>query len=260
MRYPAMAIAEAKQYGMAAGSPTLVEAFRRTANCESCGVHDRCLPATLKPDAVRRLDRAVSSHIRLQKGKRLYCCGDRFRAIYAIRIGTLKTVVVAPDGRQRVTGYHLSGEILGLDGIGEQHHVCDAVALEDSEVCVLPFDELDLLTTDMPALRRNLYRTIAHDIRRGQEMMLLLGSRSGEERLATFLLDLADRYRTRGYSASEFVLRMTREDLASHLGLKMETVSRLISRLQADGMIQVQGRAIKLLDPTALRHLIGQHG
>ena len=152
----------------------------------------------------------------------------------------------------------MSGDIVGLDGISADYHACEAIALEDSEVCVLPFNRLDELAHDEPLLRRNLYRFISRDICRDQDMMLVLGSRCAEERLALFLLNLADRYRARGYSSSEFVLRMTREEIASYLGLKLETVSRLFSHLQEIGLIQVQGRAIKLLDSTALKQLIGQ--
>lgn len=259
MGHSATAVVETGQRGLAAVSPTVVGCRTHHAHCESCAMHGLCLPAGLGLDEVRRLDRVVSTRIPVRKGKSLYACGDRFTALYAIRIGTLKTVVVAPDGRQRVTGCHLGGEIVGLDGIGERRHVCDAVGLEDSEVCVFPFDQLDSLATNIPALRHNLYRAIANEVRRGQETMLWLASPHAEQRLATFLLDLADCYRARGYSGSEFVLRMTREELGSYLGLTLETVSRLFSRLQADGMIQVQGRAIKLLDLATLRRLI-DHG
>jgi CRP/FNR family transcriptional regulator len=154
----------------------------------------------------------------------------------------------------------MAGEIVGLDGISNDRHACQAVALEDSEVCVLPFSQLDELAHDIPLLRRNLYRFISKDICRDQDMMLLLGSRCAEERLALFLLNLADRYQLRGYSSNEFVLRMTREEIASYLGLKLETVSRLFSHLQQAGLIQVQGRSVKLLDAAALKKLVGQVG
>ena len=155
---------------------------------------------------------------------------------------------------------HMAGDVVGLDGISNNRHACQAVALEDSEVCVLPFNELDDLAHDIPLLRHNLYRFISKDVCRDQDMMLLLGSRSAEERLALFLLDVAERYRRRGYSASEFVLRMTREEIASYLGLKLETVSRLFSHFQEIGVLQVQGRAVKLLDLAALKKSAGQGG
>jgi CRP/FNR family transcriptional regulator len=222
-------------------------------------VRDLCVPIGLEPSAVESLDRLISNHVRVRKRASIYRPGDSFGALYAIRLGTFKTLMLAEDGREQVTGFHMAGEILGHDGICANAHVCQAIALEDSEVCVLPFRQLDELANEIPSLRRNLYRFISRDLCHDQHMMLLLGSRCAEERLVIFLLDLAARYHARGYSASEFVLRMTREEIASFLGLKLETVSRLFSHLQGEGLIQVQGRAIKLLDSPALKQRLGQH-
>ena len=144
--------------------------------------------------------------------------------------------------------------------LGTDRHGCQALALEDTEVCVLPFDRLEHLAQNVAALQRNLYQLLSKEISRDQNIMLLLGSMRAEERLAVFLINLSDRYRRRGYSSTEFVLRMTREEIGSYLGLKLETVGRLFSRFQEEGLIQVQGRAVKLLDPTALKQLIGQRG
>ena len=226
------------------------------AHCVTCCVRTLCLPLGLDADALRRLDDLINIRMRVKRKTTLYRPGDRFTALYAIRLGTFKTVVLAEDGREQVTGYHMAGEIIGLDGIGDDRLTCQATALEDSEVCVLPFNQLDRLGVDVPAVRHNIFRLISRDLTREQTMMLLLGSRSAEERLAIFLLNVADRYQARGYSAREFVLRMTREEIASYLGLKLETVSRLFSSLQEGGLIQVQGRAVKLLDTAALRKLV----
>jgi len=238
-------------------TPNVVSIHELKAHCNSCSMRELCLSVGLEPEAMRQLDEIITSRTRIKKRDRLYRPGDRFTVLYAIRLGSFKTQLLAEDGREQITGYHMAGEILGLDGISDGHYACQAVALEDSEVCALPFNQLDELAHDLPRLRRNLYRAISKDICRDQDMMLLLGSRSAEERLALFLLNLADRYHARGYSSSEFVLRMTREEIASYLGLKLETVSRLFSHLQEIGLLQVQGRAIKLLDPTALKQLIG---
>ena len=221
--------------------------------------HGPCLPAGLDAEALRKLDAVFCDHARMRKREVLYRAGEAFTALYAIRLGTFKTLVMAEDGREQITGYHMAGDIVGLDGIGQEHHACEAIALEDSEVSALPFAKLNDLAHREPALRRNLLRLISDDLRRGQDMMLQLGRMRAEERLAAFLLNLAERHRSRGYSASEFTLRMTREEIASYLGLKLETVSRCFSHLQEGGLIQVQGRAIKLLDLPALTHLAG-HG
>jgi len=193
---------------------------------------------------------------RLKKREALYRAGEPFTALYAIRLGAFKTVMLAEDGRDQILGYHMTADILGLDGIGDERHACDAVALEDSEVCAAPFARLDEIARREPMLRRNLFRLISRDVCRRQDMMLLLGSLRAEERLGAFLLNLAERYHSRGYSGIEFTLR-TREEIASYLGLQHETVSRLFSRLQEEGLLQVQGRAVKLLDAGALRRMVG---
>ena len=166
--------------------------------------------------------------------------------------------MLAEDGREQVSGYHMLGDIIGLDGIGTDHHGCQAVALEDTEVCVLPFERLEDLARKLPALQHNLHQFLSREIARDHNIMLLLGSMRAEERLAVFLLNLSERYRRRGYSSTEFVLRMTREEIGSYLGLKLETVSRLFSRFQEEGLIQVQGRAVKIARPAALKQLVGQ--
>ena len=235
-------------------------AFRElNTHCTTCALRGLCVPHGLDSRSIESLDALVTNHLRIRKRASLYRPGDAFGALYAIRLGTFKTLMLAEDGREQVTGFHMAGEILGPDGISADAYVCQAIALEDSEVCVLPFRQLDEMANDNPLLRRNLYRLISRDIGHDRNMMLLLGSRCAEERLVVFLLDLAERYHLLGYSSSEFMLRMTREEIASFLGLKLETISRLFSHLQGQGMIQVQGRAIKLLDLPALKQRIGRH-
>jgi len=242
-------------------TPAAVLSIREVdAHCSSCVVRKLCLPAGLSPEAMHQLEGVVSHRVRVKKRDSLYRAGEQFAALYAVRLGTLKTVVLTEDGREQITGYHMAGDIIGLDGLGGDHYASGAVALEDSEACVLPFNRLDELAHDLPVLRHNLFRSIAHDIGRDQNMLLLLGSRCAEERVSLFLLELAEAFRARGYSSSEFVLRMTREEIASYLGLKLETVSRVFSHLQEEGLIQIQGRAVKLLDAVALKQRVGQHG
>ncbi len=239
-------------------SPQIVPYCDLRVHCESCSLRELCLTTGLESDTSRLLDRIVANRTRVKRRDSLYRPGDAFTAVYAIRLGTFKTLMLAEDGREQITGCYMGGDIVGLDGIGEGRHSCGAVALEDSEVCVLPFDQLDNLAKSVPALGRNLYRSISRDLCRAQDMMFLLGSMRAEQRLAVFLLNLARRYQARGYSGSEFVLRMTREEIASLLGLKLETISRLFSRLQLEGLIQVQGRTIKLLDAAALKEMVGK--
>jgi CRP/FNR family transcriptional regulator len=214
----------------------------------------------LDPAALLELDAVFGNPVGVKKREVLYRAKAPFASLYVIRLGTFKTVMLAEDGREQIVGYQMLGDIVGFDGIGNGQHTCEAVALEDSEVCPLPFEKLDELAGREPTLRRNVYRLISRRLNREREMMVLLGGMSAEQRLAAFLLDLAERFRRAGYSASEFVLRMTRDEIASFLGLKLETVSRTFSRLHAEGLIQVQGRAVKLLDAAALRRAAGQSG
>jgi CRP/FNR family transcriptional regulator len=227
-------------------------------HCNNCSMRELCLPVGLGADAMRQLDDVIEERVRLKKGDDLYRVGETFRALYAIRGGSCKTTILSEDGREQVAGYHIPGDLVGLDGIGAFRHGCQAVALEDTEVCVLPFERLEALAHRLPPLQKNLHRLLSREIIRDHSVMLLLGTMRAEERLAVFLLSLSRRYRERGYSATEFVLRMTREEIGSHLGLKLETVSRLFSRFAQEGLIEVQGRFVKLLDMAALRQLQGQ--
>jgi CRP/FNR family transcriptional regulator len=236
----------------------LRDVSRSQTFCSACKVRDKCLSADLDAAMTQQLDDLVTTRIRLRKGEPLYRAGDSFTALYAIRSGSLKTVLLAEDGRDQVAGYHMPGEIVGLDGIGNDVHECQAVALEDSEVCVLPFDRIEQVARDHAAFQHNVHRYLSREIARQRSLMLLLGTMRADQRLAAFLLDLSHRYQALGYSPSEFILRMTREEIGSYLGLKLETVSRLLSRLQNEGLIQVQGRVIKLLERMALKQLVGQ--
>ena len=221
-------------------------------------MRELCLPIGLGPDALRQLDELVTARKRLRKGDVLFRAGDAFTALYAIRMGSCKTTVLAEDGREQVAGYHMLGDVIGMDGIATGRHGSLAMALEDSEACLLPFKDLEMLSRSVAPLQHNLHRFLSREISRDHSVMLLLGGMRAEERLAAFLLNLSQRYRERGYSSTEFVLRMSREEIGSYLGLKLETVSRLFSRFQQEGLLQVQGRSIKLLDIATLKQLLGQ--
>jgi CRP/FNR family transcriptional regulator len=205
---------------------------------------------------MRQVDELVTARIRLRKGDTLFRTGDRFISLYAIRSGSCKTVSLSEDGHDQVAGYHMPGEIIGTDGIGNDSHGCQAVALEDTEVCALPFERIEALGRQNVGFQRNLYRLLSREIARERMVMLLLGTMHAEQRLAAFLLDLSQRYQVLGYSSCEFVLRMTREEIGSYLGLKLETVSRLFSRFQREGLLQVEGRVVKLLDRTSVKRLV----
>ena len=234
----------------------LREVSRRAPTCSTCKSRGACLSAGLEDEALIELEEIVAAPIRIGKGKTLYRSGDRFVTLYAVRLGSFKTVLLGDDGQEQVAGYHMPGEILGTDGVGVDLHDSEAVALEDSEVCAISFERLQTLARDQRAIQHNLHRVLAREIGRERKIMMMLGTMSAEQRLAAFLIDLSERYRSRGYSSSEFVLRMTREEIGSYLGLKLETVSRLFSRFQREALLQVQGRVVKLLDLITLKQLV----
>ena len=186
----------------------------------------------------------------------LFRTGDGFQNLYAVRTGFFKTCVVAEDGRDQVTGFQMAGELLGLDGIGTERHACDAVALEDSTVCVIPYGQLEELSGAITDLQRVFHKIMSREIVREHGVMLLLGSMRAEERLAAFLLNLTQRLHLRGYSRSAVILRMSREEIGSYLGLKLETVSRTFSRFQAEGILEVKQRDIRIVDHDGLRKLV----
>ena len=205
---------------------------------------------------VNRLDDIVAARRTLVRGDALFRVGDVFSSLYAVRTGFFKTCVSSEDGRDQVTGFQMAGELIGLDGIGTDHHTCDAVALEDSQVCVIPYHQLEYLSRELSDLQHHFHRIMSREIVRDHGVMLLLGSMRAEERLAAFLLNLTQRLRMRGFSASSLVLRMTREEIGSYLGLKLETVSRAFSRFQEDGILSVKQRQIEVLDPAALQRIV----
>ena len=220
----------------------------------------RELAAGVEADTTRQLDAMATVFTRLQKGDSLYRPGEVFTALYAIRVGSCKTSILAEDGREQITGYHIAGDVVGLDGIGTERHGCEAVALEDSMISALSFERLEKLARGSAPLQHNLHQFLSRDIGRDQGMMLLLGTMLVEERVAVFLLNLSERYRERGYSSTEFVLRMTRQEIGSFLGMKLETVSRAFSRLQEHGVLRVRGRAVSLSDVPALTWQEGRGG
>ena len=229
---------------------------RNGTTCSACGSLAFCMPAGKSRDGSWQLEDLVSQRVRLHKGEILVRSGDRFGALYAIRMGSCKSVVTTPGGQQQIAGYHIAGDILGAEGIFGNTYDATVTALEDSEFCVIPFERMEALAHQNGEFQHGLSVLLSREIARERRLMLMLGTMRAEQRLASFLLDLADRYRARGYSSCEFVLRMTREEIGSHLGLKLETVSRLFSRFHLEGLITVQGREVKLLDRDALEELV----
>ena len=225
--------------------------------CSSCNLRELCLPVDLDGAEMQRLDALTSIKRAFRRGEYLFRSGEQFRALYAIRTGFFKTQVLHEDGREQVTGFQMPGEIIGLDAICSDAHTCDAVALDDSEICEIPFDRLEDLSRELPSLQRHLHKIMSREIVRDQGIMMLLGSMRAEERLAAFLLNLSQRFSARGYSANAFHLRMTRQEIGSYLGLKLETVSRTLSHFQEHGLLSVRVREVEIMDMLRLRSFVG---
>jgi CRP/FNR family transcriptional regulator len=236
--------------------PIVAQTLR--AACSSCSLQELCLPAGLGQEDLQRLDEIVSRKRPLKRGDYLYRAGGGLQSLYAVRTGFFKSCVMHDDGREQVAGFHMAGELLGMDGIGSGKHLCDAVSLEDSEVCEIPFGELEQLSRDIPTLQQHFHRIMSREIARDYGVMLLLGSMRAEERLAAFLLNLSQRFAARGYSPKRFLLRMTRNEIGSYLGLKLETISRALSHFQSEGIITVQNKNVEIKDPDRLRAMVGQ--
>ncbi|PKO45040.1 MAG: transcriptional regulator [Betaproteobacteria bacterium HGW-Betaproteobacteria-3] len=224
--------------------------------CSNCNLRELCMPLGLNAEQLDKIDEIVAVRRKVKRGSTLFHNGEKFTSLYAIRTGFFKTCVGTDDGRDQVTGFQMAGEIIGLDGIVHDHHTCDAVALEDAEVCVMPFDRIEELSREVNALQHHVHKIMSREIVREHGVMLLLGSMRAEERLAAFLLNLVQRLHARGFSQSELVLRMTREEIGSYLGLKLETVSRTFSKFADDGIVEVKQRHVRILDTDALRKIV----
>ncbi len=225
--------------------------------CSDCSLFRLCLPVGIGENDLVELDRIIRRRRPIVRGGHVFVTGDPFRSIYAVRAGSLKTYRLTEDGRELVSGFFLPGEIVGLDAIDTGRHPCAAKALETTSLCEIPFDAFESIGERLPSLPRQLVRVMSREMHHDQLLLMLLGKRSAEERLAAFLLSFSLRFGQRGYSPSEFNLSMSRNDIGNYLGLAVETVSRLFSRLQEDGILTVHGRYIRLADLHRLEALAG---
>ena len=228
-----------------------VDALR--ARCATCSMHQLCLPMGLDVGDIDKLDAIIGRRRKVPRGSSLFRIGDPFQNLYAIRFGHFKTFQINAGGEEQVTGFQMAGELLGMDAISGDRHYCNALALEDSEVCEIPFSSLEQLLGAMPTLLRHFHRMMSQEITREQSVMLLLGNMQAPQRFAAFLMNLASRYEARGYSGTNFQLRMSREDIGNYLGLTIESISRLLSRFKKEGWLRVSNREIEVLDPVKLK-------
>jgi len=231
--------------------PSLVHSLR--TSCATCSMHQLCLPMGLGENDMDKLDQIIARRRKVPRDAYLYRMDDPFTNLYAVRIGHFKTYQGSASGEQQVTGFQMAGELLGMDAISTDRHHCDAIALEDSEVCEIPFPRLEELFGTMPILLRHFHRMMSQEITREQSVMLLLGNMRAEQRFAAFLVNLGSRYAARGYSSTDFQLRMSREDIGNYLGLTIESISRILSKFKKQGLLTVNNREIVLLDLATLK-------
>jgi len=209
-------------------------AKRPTVRCASCTMRGVCMPSGLSSSELAQLDSVICTTRTIRRGDTLYRADDDFQSIYAVRAGSFKTVIMHRDGHDQVTGFQIAGDALGLDGVCNGRHHCDAIALEDSAVCVIPFGQLETLCREIKPMLHHVHQMMSKEIVRESGLMMLLGTMSAEQRVATFLLNFSRGFKALGYSVAEFYLRMTREEIGCYLGMKLETVSRMFSKFHRE--------------------------
>ena len=227
------------------------------AHCKDCSLATLCLPLSLDMQDLDALDNIVKRSRPMKKGDFLFRQGDTFASVYAVRSGSLKTFSVTDCGQEQITGFHLPSEFVGLSGMDTELYPVSAIALETTSICEIPFDRLDELSASLPQLRRQLMRIMSREIRDDQQMMMLLSKKTADERIATFLVNLSARFRARGYSPQQFRLAMSRNEIGNYLGLAVETVSRVFTRFQQNGLLAAEGKEINLINLIEICALAG---
>lgn len=226
-------------------------------NCQSCSISQLCLPYTLDDSSLQRLDSIIERKRPYQRGDTLFRAGERLQSLYAVRSGSVKTFALNDQGEMQITAFHLPGDLVGFEAISEEKHRGYAEAMETSMICEIPYENLENLSGALPELRRQLMRLMSEEINSDKRLLTLLNSRTAEQRLATFLVELSARFQARGLSSREFRLTMTRAEIGNYLGLTVETVSRLFGKFQKQALIEVEGRLVHILKPQELSEAAG---
>lgn len=229
-------------------------------SCGNCRLNSICLPLALESDDIAQLDSIIQRSKPLQKNQHLYREGDDFQSVFAVRSGTLKAYRTTDDGREQVTGFYFPGEIVGMDGIANNTHASSAKALETAAVCEIPFSSLEKLSAMMPNLQRHFFQLMSHEITEDQQLITLLSKNSADERVAALMLSISGRNARRKLSATQFRLPMSRVDIGNYLGLTVETVSRVFSRMQKMDVLRVDNKEIEILDIDGLRKMANLAG
>ena len=224
--------------------------------CRNCSLATLCLPMGLSAEDIEKLDQIVKRNRPLHRGDHLFRDGNKLQCLYIVKTGSVKTYAPSEDGGEQVLGFHLPGELIGLDAIAKNTHHCSAKVLETSAVCEIPFTQLEELSASIPSLQHQMYRLLSQEIGHDEGMLTLLGKKNAEERLAAFLMSLSDRFKRRGFSSTDFYLSMSRHEIGNYLGLAVETISRLFTRFQEEGLLKVERKHVQLLDIARLQSIV----
>lgn len=224
-------------------------------SCGSCRLNTLCLPISLHLDDIDKLNNIVQRSRPLHKGDHLYRANSEFNSVFAIRSGAVKAVTISDNGDEQITGFYLPGEIVGLDGLSDNRYTNSVLALETSSVCEIPFHRFEELSSKIPNLQRHFLQLMSREITEDQRIINLLTKSSAEGRIASLLISISSRNSRRNLSANEFVLPMTRTEIGNFLGLRIETVSRIIARLQKNNMISIDKKDVVINDMNALQRV-----
>lgn len=225
------------------------------ASCQQCSLSNLCLPLAVSEGDLDRLEDVIQQGRIYNRGEYVFEQSTPFRSCFAVRSGAIKTSIVTENGDEQVTGFFLPGELIGLDSMSTKSYACSAKALERTSVCELPLEHLDDLTHKLPGLQHHFFHLMSQEIQSSHQLALMLSKRTAEERIASLLLSLSSRFARRKLSPTQFSLPMARNDIANFLGLAVETVSRVFTRFQNQGLIRARGREVELLDLQALQDI-----
>ena len=223
--------------------------------CSNCNLQELCLPRGLNAENMEKLDHVVKGSRPIHKGQHVFRSDDKFQAFYAVRSGSIKVYNLNESGEEQIIGFYFPGEILGFDAVENHMHSCSAVSLETTTVCSIPYEKINEISSEIPELQDQIFRLMSRELSKENKLLLTINKRSAEERLATFIVSLSTRFKNLGYSAKEYNLPMSRQDIGNYLGLTIETVSRLFTKFQKNGLIKIDKKAIRLEDLATLRSI-----
>jgi len=224
-------------------------------SCNDCSLNKICLPNGLSEQEIKQLESIIDKTTKLKKKDIVFKSNDEITGVYAVKSGSIKTSISNANGQEQVLEFHLPGDMFGFDAFNVNIHICDAVALEDTFICKIPIDAFDNLCNQFPNLRKEMRHQVGKEIEHNQRLLLALGQQQTDERLASFLLQISNHFQARGFSSKEFSLPMPRQDLSNYLGMAVETLSRIISRMTENGLIQIDHRVVHIVDNDKLQLL-----